>query len=301
MNSTAELLEAVKRRHGIASDYALAKILGVSRQTISAYRSGTTLGDQIAMKVADELGVDRAAVLAAMAAERTRDAAVRSAWAAAVKKLGGVAAAVAMMLGGGPTPPPASASGIEHNTCPEYTMNNRRRRRPSILGVALRWLTSALVPIAFAGCTAIGHQPAPADWPLLKHVEVRAKPVELIEACYAGVPAWQRVLGTVSLACAWINFENMTCTTFNEVDDHGPVYEHELEHCAGRDHYGDSSLADYWERHKRAMMAGGATYYYTRADGQVVRAYLKEKSGPVTIFDLERPQPPEHIPTIFDH
>jgi transcriptional regulator with XRE-family HTH domain len=94
MNTTRELLAAVKRRHHLTSDYQLAKFLEISAQRISKYMSGkVTLGDEAAMKVADALGIERGRALAIVAAERTQSDQAKKEW----LKLAGTAAAVAVV------------------------------------------------------------------------------------------------------------------------------------------------------------------------------------------------------------
>lgn len=72
---TIEYLDALRVRLGVSSDYALAKRLGVSAQRISNYRTKTHCFDaDIALKVADLLGRDRAEVYLDIEAERATKA-----------------------------------------------------------------------------------------------------------------------------------------------------------------------------------------------------------------------------------
>lgn len=95
-----------------------------------------------------------------------------------------------------------------------------------------------------------------------------------MKTCYAAVPFWMKLLGGVSTACAWVDLSKMQCHVYvhEQSDENDPLYVHELEHCEGKDHFGDSTLADHWENWKRAMTAGGAVYWYVRHDGELVRA-----------------------------
>ncbi len=78
---TVEYLDEVMRRKRIPSDYALAKALGVAKQTISRYRTvGGQFDDEVALRVADMLGIDAGIVLIDMHAERSKSADVRSVW-----------------------------------------------------------------------------------------------------------------------------------------------------------------------------------------------------------------------------
>lgn len=84
----AEWIDRVKKATGIESDYGIAKALGLSRQTISAYRGKTpTLDEETAVKVAEALGERPEAVYLDQLAERTKSPALRSALAAAASRL----------------------------------------------------------------------------------------------------------------------------------------------------------------------------------------------------------------------
>lgn len=82
MKTTLEFIAAVKAKHGIESDYAAAKLLGVTRTTLSHYRNGKgLLGDDAALKVAELLEIEPGYVLACIAAERSKNERVKAAWA----------------------------------------------------------------------------------------------------------------------------------------------------------------------------------------------------------------------------
>jgi transcriptional regulator with XRE-family HTH domain len=54
---TTEYLQSLKQRQGITSDYALARFLGVSRQTVSQWQSGVHFPDvKLCYIIADALG-----------------------------------------------------------------------------------------------------------------------------------------------------------------------------------------------------------------------------------------------------
>ena len=75
-----EWIDRVKNARGIESDYAVAKLLGVTKSTISQYRSrGSTLDENAAITVAKTLGVEPAAVVLDQAAERVKSPEVRAA------------------------------------------------------------------------------------------------------------------------------------------------------------------------------------------------------------------------------
>ena len=74
-----EWIDRVKSERGIDSDYAVAKVLGLTKQTISMYRSrGSTLDENAAISVANTLGISAAGVVLDQAAERTKNTEIRS-------------------------------------------------------------------------------------------------------------------------------------------------------------------------------------------------------------------------------
>lgn len=103
---TTDLLDQVKVRHGLTSDYQLAKHMRWTCQAVSDYRNrGRTLGEAAALQVAEQLGVDPGYVLAVTAAERSQSVAVRDAWKRVAERLGGaVAAGLLLWLGWGALP-----------------------------------------------------------------------------------------------------------------------------------------------------------------------------------------------------
>lgn len=79
--TTVDFLDALKARHHLPSDYALAKILGITRSAVSCYRSGkVALGEEMALKVAELLETEPGYVLARIAEERTKRPQVKAAW-----------------------------------------------------------------------------------------------------------------------------------------------------------------------------------------------------------------------------
>ncbi|NML31815.1 helix-turn-helix domain-containing protein [Paraburkholderia antibiotica] len=87
MKTTIEWLDAVKEALELPSDYAAASVLGVTRSAVSAYRNGkSTFDDETCIKVADILGVPRAAVLASMLAQRAKSEETRKVWIEVLEK-----------------------------------------------------------------------------------------------------------------------------------------------------------------------------------------------------------------------
>lgn len=95
MKTATYFLDAVKTKHGLTSDYQLAKFLGWSQQRITKYRTGKspTFDDEAAAQVAAALDLDAAYVMACMAAQRAKTDASRKTWEKAARLLGGTTAA----------------------------------------------------------------------------------------------------------------------------------------------------------------------------------------------------------------
>lgn len=114
METTNELLDKVKARYGLPSDYALAAKLGMTRAGISGYRNGRSkLGDDAALRVAELLDLNPGYVLACMEAERTHSDAARAAWeklADFVKHHGAAAALLMLVAVPALNPTPANAA-----------------------------------------------------------------------------------------------------------------------------------------------------------------------------------------------
>jgi len=127
MNTTLDFLDAVKAKHGINSDYALAPVLGVTRSAVSKYRNKLDyLSDKKALLVASLLEINSGIVLAAVHAEKSKNEQEKAAWVSIWEKLGGVAAGlvVALVLGSAASPIEAKAGQVAHNV---YYVKSRRR------------------------------------------------------------------------------------------------------------------------------------------------------------------------------
>lgn len=102
MQTTVQFLDALSAKHGKASDYRLAKIMGCTPASISHYRHGRSyLNDETSLKVAALLDLEPGYVLACVYAERAARAnapEVQEAWERIALR---VAAAVMMGVGVG--------------------------------------------------------------------------------------------------------------------------------------------------------------------------------------------------------
>lgn len=74
-------IDRVRKDKGLPSDYAAAKVIGISRFTVSGYRNrpGATLDEDVSFRIANLLGLDPAGVIIDQAAERSKDQSIRAA------------------------------------------------------------------------------------------------------------------------------------------------------------------------------------------------------------------------------
>ena len=99
MHSTHELLEAAKHHSGLATDYKLGIVLGLSNSAVTNYRKGRSHpDDNVGRRLADLAGLDEGYVLACLHAERAKDEESRQAWQRIAKRLEGIAAALILAI-----------------------------------------------------------------------------------------------------------------------------------------------------------------------------------------------------------
>lgn len=85
--TTIEYLDAIKRRHGLQSDYAVAKLLGFNQSAVSAYRHGRRFFDDDAcLAVATALDINPLVVIAAANAERAKTDEQKARWMGVMEK-----------------------------------------------------------------------------------------------------------------------------------------------------------------------------------------------------------------------
>lgn len=99
-SASVALLDAVRARHGLTSDYQLCKLLDVPQNRVSNYRHGRAgMDDEMGLRIAALLGRPAGAVLAELAADRAKVPAVAKAWKEAARRLAQTAAVASMALG----------------------------------------------------------------------------------------------------------------------------------------------------------------------------------------------------------
>lgn len=132
MTATIELLDAFKRAKHIDSDNAAAKLLSVTRASVSGWRNGLSAPKpHTVADMCEGIGADVAPWLARVEAERAHSSADRKVWASLARRLGAAAAvaAVALVAGFGSSTK-AHANGFQAapETSGVYIMRNWRRR-----------------------------------------------------------------------------------------------------------------------------------------------------------------------------
>lgn len=93
------------------------------------------------------------------------------------------------------------------------------------------------------------HTPAPANWPKLEVRDHVVSGWEVQRRCYGYLSTAAKLVGAFPMACAEINFAAGTCDIWRAHDASPEILEHEHDHCAGRDHPGESTLRDAWAQH----------------------------------------------------
>lgn len=120
MKTTCEFLDDIKANNNGASDYAIAKMLGVTRSCVSFYRTGRScFDDSTSIKVANLLNIDPSIVVSAVHAERAKSVQEKAVWKGIYERLGGMAAAILLGLALAAPTPDASADGMK-NVCNVY-------------------------------------------------------------------------------------------------------------------------------------------------------------------------------------
>jgi len=87
MNTTNQVLDRIQSEFGLPSDYAISKVLGITRAAVSRYRNkGQQFDDSIAYRAAKLLELDPADLLASLHTERAANDDESSAWDSIRKK-----------------------------------------------------------------------------------------------------------------------------------------------------------------------------------------------------------------------
>jgi hypothetical protein len=88
MDTTKSLLERLRSKYDGCSDYRLAKILGVGKTAVSRYMlHGGGMANDVGMRLADELGLPHAYVVACLSLEREPSDQVKPVWQGIIETL----------------------------------------------------------------------------------------------------------------------------------------------------------------------------------------------------------------------
>lgn len=98
---TQDYLDAVRQRLDLPSDYAISKVLGITRESVSALRNGKNgMGLETCMKIAEILQIDEHIVYADTQVERAKTPEAMDFWRSISEKFS--ASFNALLLGRGP-------------------------------------------------------------------------------------------------------------------------------------------------------------------------------------------------------
>ena len=112
---TAKLLDRVANKHNVPSDNKLSKLLGVTRQAVSNWRTGvSSFDDSVAVRVAELLGENPAYILAVANAERTKNESARRAYKQIAGRFKGAACISAILAAGTLTHPSESVASTNN-------------------------------------------------------------------------------------------------------------------------------------------------------------------------------------------
>ncbi len=73
-------IEMYKEKNNLPSDYRASKELGVTRASISLYKNGRPLDEDLALKIAESIDIDVSEILYIIRAEKAKDEMTRKAW-----------------------------------------------------------------------------------------------------------------------------------------------------------------------------------------------------------------------------
>lgn len=133
METMGDFVKKLKKLYDISSDYGMAKILGLSRQTMSAHKSGRAkhFSEETAYKTGELTNEDPAYAMVVLAIDRAKDEKVREAWRRVARIMRGSAPVIFVVLLVSifvPTKPVYAASSFSflHNAT-DYTLCGLRR------------------------------------------------------------------------------------------------------------------------------------------------------------------------------
>ena len=133
------ILDELKKRHNLPSDYKLAKFLGISRTRLSNYRCGiNTIDDDLAARIDKLLELPEGVIALEMHAKRSKCPQISNTFHEIAQKLAAGALCL-MLVVGGALPKPAQATGqigpVNNNIHYAHLKRRVRRRESWLNGV----------------------------------------------------------------------------------------------------------------------------------------------------------------------
>ena len=107
-------------------------------------------------------------------------------------------------------------------------------------------MRALMFALLLSGCGSfISTNPPPPDWPKLAVSVHRVSFYEVLKRCSKYLTPVNRVMGLGLVGgCAEINFGAVRCDIWIPHDADSMVLEHEMDHCFGKDHPGESTLKE---------------------------------------------------------
>lgn len=101
MNTTQKLIDLVKKEYSLTSDYQFSKLMGISLQRTSNYRTGRNNFDNLmAFRVCKLLEIDPAEYVAKINLERSKKLEERNQWKKIIEQITSTAAVITLIIGG---------------------------------------------------------------------------------------------------------------------------------------------------------------------------------------------------------
>lgn len=155
---TDEMLDAAKRKLQITSDYALAKALETSTAKIGQWRTGKrTPDEQACFQIAEILGIEPAAVIAAIRLDREKEPGKVEFWKRQAARYATSAGVVATLLAGSAQAGTLGNVAAHGNSTPYALCEMKQRRKRREWGLLYwlwnleTWITETILPLGMAG------------------------------------------------------------------------------------------------------------------------------------------------------
>lgn len=144
-NATNRYLDRLAALYGLPSDYAIANFLGVTRQHVSQWRRGIAqFSEGQAFTVATKLDIDPVEIIAAIGAERSKDAIAKEGWREIFRRVTSHAQPIAIFGAA------ILATAVGHDVAPimRADAENKAFLQSPALSAQAEWLNIMLSPAA---------------------------------------------------------------------------------------------------------------------------------------------------------